>query len=461
MGEPARNPTPKPLRDYQSQALALVRDEMRRGRRRVVLVAPTGSGKTRMGAEIGRLCVEKGRRALWVAHRTELIDQTCAALDELGLRVGAIAARSAWPLAPDAPVQVGSIQTLLAREVRPPADLLVWDECHHASEGAAEWATLLAAYEAVPAVGLTATPERGDGSGLAPWWTGLAVATSVRKLTEAGYLVPCEIVRPDTVLEAGHIAQHPLDAYRAHGGGGQGLLFARNVAEAQAYAEEFTAAGIRTVCVHAKTSPDERAAALAGFRGGRVRMLANVYVFTEGTDLTMASVCILARGASTAGIYLQMAGRVLRPHPGKTHATLIDLRGVSWIHGPPEDDRIYSLDGRGISRAQATCKVCGALLIAYPCPGCGYAPEAGEGEASSSEIDGVQINKFARRIAESPDQRWETCVRWVRAAQLKGHKVSSVRHKWLAVYREELPFAWLRVAEAIVVHGEPDRGRPS
>ena len=427
------------LRPYQTEALLSVRAEMRKGHRRVVLVAPTGSGKTVMGAEVVRSAVSKGSRVLWLAHRTELIDQTCGTLETLGLRVGAIAAQSVWERDHEAPVQVASIQTLLARKVRPPAELLVWDECHHASEAAEQWASILEAYASVHALGLTATPERGDGSGLAPLFTGLAVATSVRKLTEMGFLVPCEIVRPDSVLQPNHLAQHPLDVYRKSAGDRQGFIFARSVSEAERFAEEFTASGVRTAVVHAKTPTGERAAILEGFRAGTIRMLSNVYVFTEGTDLSMAAVCILARGASTAGTYIQMVGRVLRPHPGKDSALLIDLRGISHVHGPPEDERVYSLDGRGILRASAKCKVCGQPIIEYPCPECGYAPEAGEGEETRSEIDGVAVQKYARKLAESPMQREETLERWIVAALMKGWKPKSAAHKYQAVYGEWPP----------------------
>lgn len=452
-------PSGKPLRAYQLEAIELVRARMRGGKHRIVLVMPTGSGKTRTGAEIVRQAEAKGSRILWLAHRTELVDQTCKTLAEYNIDVGAISASSCWDYRPDAPVQVASIQTLLARDHRPPANLIIWDECHHASEGAEEWASLLDAYPGVRMLGLTATPERGDGAGLAPMFDDLVVGVSVRKLTEMGHLVPCEVIRPDKLLDRGHLAQPPLEAYRAHASGLQGFLFAKSVEEAEGCAREFTAAGVRSVAIHAKTPALERSAALQLFREGKIRILSNVYVFTEGTDLPMASVCILARGASTAGIYLQMAGRVLRPSPGKKQAILIDLRGVSNEHGPPEEDRVYKLEGRGISRAGATCKVCGSPLVAYPCSGCGYMPEAGDGPEGSVVVD-VPLVKFARKIAEGPAQRWETCVRWVRAAAAKGHKVSSVRYKWRAVYQEDLPFQWLRAATDIVLDGRPDRGAP-
>jgi hypothetical protein len=226
-------------------------------------------------------------------------------------------------------------------------------------------------------------------------------------------------------------------------------VFARTVVEAQEYATAFSAAGIATACVHAGTPEDERAPALAQFRSGRVRLLSNVYVLTEGVDLPAASVCILARSIGSVGGYLQMVGRILRPALGKTSATLIDLPGISHDHGCPEDERIFSLEGKAISLVVRACKVCSAPLSAgYPCPRCGYEPElAGEeGVIVNATITGDPLVKFARKIAESPEQRWETCKRWVAAALAKGHNPASVSYKWRHVYREDLPREWFRAA---------------
>lgn len=443
------------LRDYQAAAVSATRAAMRDGGKRVVLVVPTGGGKTRIGASIVESACARGRRVVWLAHRTELIEQTAKTLHEHGLPVGVVAASSAWPIDPSAPVQVCSVQTLLAREhQRPAADLLVWDECHHASESAPAWAALLAAYPTTPAIGLTATPERSDGTGLAPLFDRLVVGVSVRELTEAGHLVPCEAIRPDRLLKPGVLAQEPLEAYREHTPGQQGFLFAKSVEEAQRYADAFTAAGYRAACVHAGTKPDERLVTLELFRQGVIRLLCNVYVFTEGTDLPMASVCILARGASTAGIYLQMVGRVLRPWRGKSKATLIDLRGVSHVHLMPEDERLFSLEGKGIAttRELALCKVCKSPLgdSGYPCGVCGYAPDAGDGRDERTVISGDRLVKYARMIAQGPEQRYETLLRWIRAADAKQHKRGSVRYRWRAVYGEQPdPRAWVRAcAEA-------------
>ncbi len=445
-----------PLRDYQHRAVDMVRDAMRDGGRRVVLVLPTGAGKTRTGSAIVERAVLRKRSVVWLAHRTELVEQTAKTLHEFGLPVGVVAASSAWPVDSSAPVQCCSVQTLLAREHRPAADLLIWDECHHVSESAPAWAAVLAAYPNVPTIGLTATPERGDGSGLAPLFDRLVVGVTVRELTAHGHLVPCEVVRPARLLKPGQLAQEPLAAYLEHSPGQQGFVFAKSVEEATRYAAEFTAAGIRAVCIHAGTPPTERAVALELFKQGVIRLLCNVYIFTEGTDLPMAQVCILARGASTAGIYLQMCGRVLRPHRSKKSATLIDLRGVSHVHLMPEDERLFSLNGRGITSSEvAKCKVCSQALgpTGYPCA-CGYAPEAGEERGGADEVTSDALVKFARMIAMGPDQRFETLVRWLRAADTKGHKRGAVRHKWRAVYGSEPDAAaWARACV------EADRAR--
>lgn len=434
------------LRPYQQQAIRDVYAEMRAGRTRVVLVVPTGGGKTRIGAEVVRQGLAAGRRIIWLVHRTELVDQAAATLEAQGLAPGVIAASSAWPVRPEALVQVASVQTLVARgSIRPPAHLLVWDECHHAGEAAAEWLKILDAYPGCPMLGLTATPERSDGTGLAPIFTGLVVGVTARRLTQDGHLVPCEVVRPSRWLKAGRasgnpLAQDPLAAYLEHAHGRQGFLFAASVEEAQDYARAFTASGIRTVAVSAKTPADERALALRGFRDGTIRMLSNVFVFTEGTDLPAASVCILARGCGTAGTFLQMVGRVLRPAPGKRNALLLDLPGVTHVHGVPEDERHWRLSGKACVLAGQRCRVCGTAIEEYPCPSCGIgAPDAEENSTTGTEITNDPLAKYARKIAEGPQQRRETAIRWIRAALLKGHKPASVRFKWKAVYQEDMP----------------------
>lgn len=418
------------LRDYQEQAIEAARGHVRAGRRRVLIVSPTGSGKTVLGAAIARQHVERGGRVVWLAHRAELCEQAARTLSDQAAVVGDDVDGKRDP---DAPIQVCMIQTLLVRE-RPPATLVICDEAHHLA--ADEWKAVPDHYGDVPRIGLTATPERRDGRGLSGAFDALVVAATVRDLTARGHLVPCEIFRPSRELPSGHIAQSPLDAYRAHCDGRKTIIFAPRVDESVGFAAAFNQAGIQAEHIDGTTPVAVRRGILERFRTGQTRVLTNVYVLTEGFDDPGASACILARGCGSPGMYLQIAGRILRPAPGKTDAVLVDLRGVSHVHGKPEDERVYSLDGKGIRVAEDDdlrfCRVCGSSLEDYPCGSCGATLEVGE--AAPSQVTGDKLEPYAAKRAEGYLARVETLSRWVLTGSRLGYKPGFAKVKFKAVY---------------------------
>lgn len=337
-----------PLRDYQQTAVA----DVFSAPGHVCLVAPTGSGKTRMGVAV---LSEITDRSVWVVHRRELLQQARDVLDAAGLlhRVTPITAQSSE---------------------RPRASVVLYDECHHYA--ADEWSAIADTYPDAWRIGLTATPERADGRALGSLFDRMVVAAKYSDLIRDGHLVPCRILRPESGLERG-LALDPVDAYRKHAADRSGFVFVPRIDEARALAERFTAAGIPTAAIDAGTPEAERDAAISALRSGDLRLLTNVYALTEGVDVPTASVCILARAVGHVSQYLQIAGRVLRTAPGKTDALLIDLPGVSHEFGSPTEDRIYSLDGVGIRLASAsvtTCLHCGASYETGPlaCPECGF-----------------------------------------------------------------------------------------
>lgn len=335
----------KPLRAYQVRAIDQVRDQVRAGHRAVVLVVPTGGGKTRIGSEIVGRHVAKGGRVLWTAHRTELVAQARDRLLGDGLdRVGIIAA--GVDPDPDAPVQVASIQTLAARGLRPEASLVVLDEAHHYI--AEQWGEIADHYSAAVRIGLTATPERSDGLPLGDLFSALVAPVQVAELTELGHLVPAEVLAPRKRLPR-QIAGDPVDRYLEVAPGRRAFFFAATVAQAEEIAAALVARGVPAACVHADTPAADRADAVSRFRAGELLGLCNVGIFTEGTDIPEAEVCVLARGFSHASTYLQCVGRVLRPAPGKSSALVLDLMGVSRSFGVPADAREYSLDGKAIA----------------------------------------------------------------------------------------------------------------
>ncbi len=368
-------PTGRDLRDYQRRAIeeseaALPTDS-------VCLVAPTGSGKTVMGAALAAR--HHSQRVLVVTHRTELIDQWRSSLEALGLDVGILAGRRAENT--EADCIVAGWQTLVSRStVRPAADLLIVDECHHAQ--AEEWRSVLDAYPSAALLGLTATPQRKDGRPLGDIFTRLVVAAQYSELIKQGHLVPCRLYRPPEALGT-DLAQEPLQAYEKYCPGRSCIVFSRTIEDAEQTAEAFNRAGHAAACISADTPALERQRIVEDFKDGSIRVLTNVFTLTEGFDHPATEAAILARGCGHTGTYLQMVGRVLRPAPGKTEAIIVDLPGISHVHGIPTEDRTYTLDGRPISTSAAlrVCASCGYTWQpegSSQCPSCGYTPPAVE-----------------------------------------------------------------------------------
>jgi superfamily II DNA or RNA helicase len=185
------------LRPYQTDISAEFERHVERGDRSILLVAPTGSGKTVIASAIIAVAA---RRVLVVAHRREIVNQTSDKLTARGVPHGIIQAGDEKKLRPMAAVQVASIQTLHARAIRsssmlmPLADLLIIDEAHHAC--AMTYQKVIEAYPNAIVLGLTATPCRGDGRGLGGIFKTMIECPQVPDLIEQGYLVKSRVYAP-------------------------------------------------------------------------------------------------------------------------------------------------------------------------------------------------------------------------------------------------------------------------
>jgi len=321
------------LRPYQQSAVDKVTEAWKRSRS-VLLVAPTGAGKTVLGQALIH-----GKRTLWVAHRRELVEQTSKRLG------GGVIAPGYYP-SPKAKIQIGTVQTLLARGSRPAADVLVLDEAHHYM--ADDWRALAEAYPNAKILGLTATPERADGEPLGDIFEELVVAANYSELIRDGHLVTVRAYQPPKNL-GNDLAMDPVDAWVKHSEGSQAFVFCGRVHIADELSARFRGLGVIAKTIEYNTPTRERTEILDAFRAGHVKILTNVYALTEGVDVPQSRCCILARAFGHVGSYLQAVGRVLRPSKDKPDAILIDLTGTSRKHGLPIIDREYSLGERPIS----------------------------------------------------------------------------------------------------------------
>jgi DNA repair protein RadD len=408
------------LRAYQLRALEGLRVEIRRGRKRIVLICPTGGGKTLIACAMILGAIARGLRVIFIAHRKELIDQTVEKLEHFGIRAGVIMGND--PRRDDyLPVQVCSIQTLARRAPQlPPGQLIIYDEVHHAA--AASSMAVLEHYGEATVIGLTATPWRSDGFGLADWFQTSVVAATYRELFDAGYLVPYDPFAYDAPdlhdvgMVAGEFHQKQLDAacntsvlvgsvvreYLTHARGRRGILFPVSTAHSRRLVDEFTSAGVLAAHVDYKTPKEQRSTTLRAFAEGAIDIVSSVGILTEGFDVPAAEVCILARPTQSLSLHLQMIGRVLRlsPQTGKRRALVHDHAGNLMRHGFPEDDRDYSLTATPKrTREVRSCPFCAAVFARGSrdgrCPNC---RELVQPPAEQSVLDVVSTREDKRVV---------------------------------------------------------------
>lgn len=384
---------PVKLRPFQARAIAECRKKVAAGKKRVVLVAPTGAGKTVMGSELINGAVAKGNPCLFLAHRKELIDQSFAKLEAFGVTAGVLMGQDRRR-DDYLPVQIASVQTLRNRLDRlPPAKLIIVDECHHSL--ANTYRMILDAYPEAIVIGLTATPWPPGRAGLADVYEDLVVAATPAELMRDGYLVRYDAFGydapdlHDVKMVAGEFNQKDLGLacntavlvgsvvreYLEHARGRRGILFPVNVEHSQTLVAEFRSFGVVAEHLDCHTPKLERERILAGLASGAVTIVSSVGVLTEGFDCPAAEVCILARPTQSLTLHLQMIGRVLRPCDGKVKALVHDHAGNLMRHGFPEDERTYSLTTTPKrDRAMHTCPFCclvfGALRPDGTCPHC-------------------------------------------------------------------------------------------
>jgi superfamily II DNA or RNA helicase len=424
------------LRDYQRDAVQAFEDNPHRC---VLIVSPTGSGKTVVASEITKRNAERYKTTLFIAHRREIIAQTGEKLRALGVAHGIIMA-GVKPR-PLERTQVSAIQTLHARAVlhqtmpMPEADLLIIDEAHHAC--ATTYRKVIDAYPNARILGLTATPCRGDGRGLGGIFDSIIELPQIPDLIEKSHLVPTRVYasqlhadlagvrtkmgdyvqgqladRMNTDRLVGNIVVHWLK----HGERRKTVVFAVDVGHSVHIRDEFVKAGVKAEHIDGTTPKPERDEILARLGRGEIEVIVNCMMLTEGWDMPDVGCCVLARPTKQMGMYRQMIGRVLRPAPGKKDAIILDHAGAVFRHGFVEDRVEWTLDpdkgAENVTQRQheATgkdrfieCSQCSALREGgKACPCCGFLPpkKPVEYQVAEGELREVTSRSTVKPVSE-------------------------------------------------------------
>jgi superfamily II DNA or RNA helicase len=389
---------PFSLRPYQRDAVDRVRLAFMAGHRSVLFVLPTGGGKTVVFSHIAQQAAARGNRIAVLVHRAELLEQASRSLAALGVEHGLIASGRSMNLR--APVQVASVATLARRlDMLSPElfQLLVVDECHHASAGT--WAKSLKHFCSAKVLGVTATPCRSDGQHLGAWFSSMVVGPTPAWLTDNGYLAPARVYAPPIgftaqglrrrmgdfdlrqaagALGGSRILGDAVSHYQRHLKGGTAIAFCCSIAHAQAVAEAFSEHGIKAASIDGTQDAETRRQLLEALGAGELKVLTSCNLIGEGVDVPSVGGCILLRPTQSEALHLQMIGRCLRPQAGK-EAVILDHVGNLERLGHHLEERHWTLQGsqRRERQTAAAIKVCPQCFCTTTrrvseCPECGH-----------------------------------------------------------------------------------------
>ncbi|MGI6785787.1 MAG: DUF3427 domain-containing protein [Gleimia sp.] len=357
---------------YQQMMLDELKYERSKGHHQNLVVAATGTGKTvvaaldykalrqQLSSKLNRL-----PRTLFIAHRDEILDQSMRTFRDVIKSPNIIWSTSSGYKVSDLNeisfnsydnIAFASIQSLHSKRLselpRDFFDIIIVDEFHHAE--AQSYRRLLSHFKPAELLGLTATPERGDGINVALEFFGGRVATELRlwdaleegllspfhyfvnydgtdlskvKMQRGDY-VPSELsnvltgndARVRMIVEAMKDKIIDLSSMRA-------LAFCVDINHARYMAESFRKFGFQAEYVTSRDSSMPRDDALRALADGDIQILCSVDIFNEGVDVPDIDTVLMLRPTQSPIIFLQQLGRGLRLSENKTVLTVLDYVG--------------------------------------------------------------------------------------------------------------------------------------
>ena len=397
------------LRDYQQRTIDQLYQWFADGRKgHPCIELPTGSGKSHIVAALCKEAIQTWpeTRILMLTHVKELIEQNAEKM------------RDHWPNAPlgiysagmrrrdiGEPITFAGIQSVRNKADQiGHVDLVLIDECHlvsHKQEGGyrklIDDLTLI--NPALRVIGLTATPYRlGHGyiTDEPALFSDIIAPVSIEELIFKKHLAPLR----------SKLTNHKLSVDGVHKRGGEyidselqaavdtddhnvsvvdevislagdrrsWLFFCAGVRHAHNVADILTARGITSACIVGDTPKAERERIIAGFKFGEIRALTNANVLTTGFDHPDLDLIAMLRPTLSTGLYVQMAGRGMRPKSHADHCLVLDFAGVVQTHGPITAVNPKKATGKGEGEAPVkACENCFELnhISAKECVACG------------------------------------------------------------------------------------------
>ena len=397
------------LRDYQQDLYSKTQSAFRNGNKRVLVCVGCGAGKSYIFAKMAQ---QAKSPVLVLTHRQELREQTGRLFAENGI---------------DARIEMILTEAnRLGQHERP--SLIITDEAHLSRSNS--WMKVLDYYNTYT-VGFTATPIRLDGKPLGDIYDELVTGVSVRWLIDNHRLAPYEYYAPTAVETDGMRVQmgdyvikdleqlmsdraiysDVLKSWERLAKGQKTIAYCVSVKHAQETAEMFRNAGYPAVEIDGSTPPKVRSRIMNDFRDGKIMVLCNVGIISEGVSIDDVTCCLLLRPTESHALYWQQGMRAMRYQLGKV-ATIIDCVG-NYSRNPLFDaDVEWSLTQsvRKKPRINAegdffirTCSNCFRTFKTAPvCPFCNAAYELKEREIKAHED--IELQRISAEEAQRAEQ---------------------------------------------------------
>ncbi len=412
------------LYPIQEKIINECRDAMRY-HKRIILMSPTGSGKTILSVFMIKQALKKNMRVMFICDRLSLINQTAKVFADYGLRFGVYQSDNP-DFYPDRPVQLGSIQTLKNRDIQGEFNLFIFDEV----------ATWYKTYEKIIAInqdsfilGLSASPFT---SGLGKHFTKLVNPVSMKKMIEMKLLKEFDIYAPnpidlskvrivggewkkDDLAEAADKPKLTADIVQTWlklAKDRKTMVFSSGVPHGRSLLREFEKHGVKAVEVNGydkkENTEDEIGVnqKIEDFRTGKVQVIISCEMLSKGFDVTSVSCCVFATSTKSKIKWLQAAGRGLRYHEGLKDCLILDHGSITEKLGFPDEITIDELDdgkhaeskNKKKEKPEKLPKVCPSCDFVKPpgvqkCPACGFKPEF----VQDVEVEKGELEKLQRK----------------------------------------------------------------
>jgi len=464
------------LRKHQIKAIVQIRETIRQGTRSMILAAPCAFGKTITAAHILKSAQDKGNRAIFIADRIKLVDQTENAFEGFGIDYG-VQMSNHYKTNEEKLIQLASVQTL-TRRMRDTFDydLAIVDEAH------TNYETIKKAMKLNPKcifIGMTATPY---SKGLGIYYKKLIVPITTKELLQQGFLTPIQYYGGTSVdltnikrraLATGGTDYDPIELsariekdkdklsgdivknYIAHGEGKMAIAFSPSINHSKYLAELFNQNGISAAHIDGYMDNSERKKLYALHQSHEIQVLCCSRLLGVGYDNPEATVIIDCYPSSSPYpiVYQQRIGRITRLHENKPYAIYLDHAGNVSRYGFYEDLIPNALhckesykDKKLVKKTKKeqkpnVCPECAKIFVGIKCE-CGYTIDM----KRAIRTDKAMLKKLNQAERNNILESIETKARWYNQLKLlesiRGYKkgfAEQIYKRKFSVYPNDVP----------------------